>query len=75
VSLVRNERTKLIATAFNNVAVATFVAGLIAPFSGFLYGTTNPIGSHPWVLIGACWFICGLVLHLTAHMVLGRLTP
>jgi ABC-type multidrug transport system permease subunit len=67
VSLVRNERTKLIATGLNNIAVATLIAGLIAPFSGFLYGTANPVGSHPWALIGCGWIICGFLLHVGAQ--------
>jgi hypothetical protein len=34
-SLVQNERTKLLATALNNVSVATIVTGIIAPIVGF----------------------------------------
>jgi hypothetical protein len=75
VSLVRNERAKLLAAGLNNMAVATFVAGLIAPISGFLYGTTNPVGSHPWVLIGCGWLFCAVILHVGAQWALGRLTP
>ena len=38
-SLVQNERTKLLATAFNNTAVATFATAIIAPMAAFLYGS------------------------------------
>ena len=74
-SIVRNERTKLLATALNNVAVAIVVTALIATAVGFLYGTTNPAGGGWWVLIGLAWLAAGIVLHFAAHRVLGRLTP
>ncbi len=51
-SLVRNERIKLAATALNNIAVATIVTALIAPAASFLYGTANPAAGHWWLVIG-----------------------
>lgn len=60
-SIVRNERTKLLATALNNVAVAIVVTALIATAVGFLYGTTNPAGGS--------WYTHA------AQRVLGKLTP
>jgi hypothetical protein len=38
-NLIHNERTKLLATALNNTAVATLVTAIIAPVVGLLYGT------------------------------------
>jgi hypothetical protein len=38
-SLIENERTKLLATAMNNTAVATIVTAIVAPVAGFLYGS------------------------------------
>jgi hypothetical protein len=38
-SLVYNERTKLLATALNNTGVATVVTAVIAPVAAFLYGS------------------------------------
>jgi hypothetical protein len=40
-NLVHNERTKLLATGLNNVAVATIVTAIIAPIVGFLYGSPS----------------------------------
>ena len=37
-SLIHNERTKLISTALNNAAVATIVTSFVAPVAGYLYG-------------------------------------
>jgi hypothetical protein len=73
VSLVQNERAKLLATTPNNLAVATFVTALIAPAASMLYGLTNPAGgSRPWALIGFCWFLAGIILHLAAQTVLKK---
>lgn len=74
-SLVHNERTKLLATALNNVAVATIVTALIAPAASFLYGTGTTAGGGWALAIGAAWLTGGVILHLAAHQVLGRLTP
>ncbi len=77
-SLVLNERTKLLATALNNLGVATLIAGVIAPAANFLYGMASPTGFHPWPsvgLIGCCWLFSGMILHLAAQLVLRRLTP
>lgn len=73
-SLVHNERTKLLATALNNVAVATVVTALIAPAASFLYGATTPAGGGWWLAIGIAWLTGGIILHLAAQRVLGRLT-
>ena len=68
-SLVHNERTKL--SALNNTSVATIVTGLVAPVVGFLYGAA-PLNGWWWLIAGA-WFAAGLVLHLLARAILGRL--
>jgi hypothetical protein len=47
VSLIGNERTRLLATGLNNVSVATFVTALIAPSASYLYGISGPAGSVP----------------------------
>ncbi len=74
-SLVRNERLKLLATALNNVAVAILVTALIAPSASVLYGFTSPTGSRLWPLIACGWFLGGITLHLTAQWLLKRLAP
>ena len=72
-NLIQNERTKLLATALNNVSVATVVTGIIAPIVGFLYGSPSAAASKWWWLIGAAWLIVGGGLHVAAQAVLGRL--
>ncbi len=74
-SLVRNERLKLLATALNNVAIATFVTALIAPSASVLYGLTSPTASRIWPLIACGWFAVSVMLHLSAQWVLKRLSP
>ena len=73
-NLIQNERVKLFATALNNAGVATLVTALIAPAATFLYGSSHASRSY-WWLIGAAWFLVGLVLHLMAQFALGRLKP
>jgi len=72
-SLIQNERTKLLATALNNTAVATLVTAVIAPTAGLLNGSTPPITWVWWALLEITWFLVGLGLHLAAQAVLGRL--
>ena len=36
-SLVHNERTKLMATFFNTLASGSIIAGVVAPAAGFLF--------------------------------------
>jgi hypothetical protein len=72
-SLVENERAKLLATALNNTAVATLVTGVIGPVAGALYGFANATPSRSWFLIGALWCLIGIVLHFIAQAILGRL--
>jgi hypothetical protein len=75
VSLVQNERLKLLATALNNVAVATFVTALIAPAASFLYGFSGGPVSHLWPWIAGCWFCAGVIVHLAAQRILKGLAP
>jgi hypothetical protein len=71
--IIHNERTKLLATALNNVAVAAFVTGFIAPIVGFLYGSPTATATRWWWLIGIVWLLVGVGLHTTAQAVLGKL--
>jgi hypothetical protein len=74
-SLIQNERTKLLATALNNVAVATIATALIAPTASVLYsGDQTPFWPGRAVL-GLAWLGGGICLHVFAHIVLGRLKP
>jgi hypothetical protein len=71
-SLKHNERIKLLATALSNTAVATIVTAFIAPIAGSFYGSSSVSGAG-WWLISVIWLSGGLVLHIGAQIVLGRL--
>jgi hypothetical protein len=66
---IHNARVQLAATAFNNLALAVVVAGLIAPaISGQLQGVGR-------LIVALAWAIFGVVLHIGGQLVLGRLRP
>lgn len=61
---VHNARVQLLATALNNLGVASFIAGVLAPT---VAGTTGDV-----VHVGL-WIILGADLIAMAQTVLGRL--
>ena len=70
-SLVENERIKLLATLFNNCGVGALVAGVIAPT--FVLISSNDAKVIALVAAQCFWFAIAIVLHLLARSVLGRL--
>jgi Na+/melibiose symporter-like transporter len=72
-SLVHNERTKLLATAMNNTAVATIVTAIVAPIVGSLYGAPSTAANKWWPLIALAWLSVGVGIHVLAQIALGRL--
>ena len=74
-SIIHNERIKLLARALNTVAVASVVAALIAPAVSLLLSGAATPGGGWWIAISLAWLVAGAVLHLAAQRVLGRLTP
>ncbi len=74
-SLAYNERTKLLATALNNVGVAIIITGVIAPTIATLYGAASAGLNQWWWLIAVVWFLTGIGLHILGQMFLGRLKP
>jgi len=74
-SLIRNERTKLLANALDRASTACIVAGLIAPasaISAHASGTSDlSLGSSVGIVI---WLSAALLLHLLARRALGALT-
>ena len=75
-SLIENERTKLLAIALNNVGVATIITGVVAPTVAALYGAANVAGEGIWwFVVAGVWLLAGIGLHLGAQFVLGRLKP
>lgn len=55
-SLVHNERIKLLATALNNMAVATIVTAIVGPIVGLLNGSPGTTITAWWVFSGVLWF-------------------
>lgn len=74
-SMIANERTKLLATALNNLGVTIVITGVIAPIGAAVYGASPAGASLWWLAIAAAWFFAGIGLHLLAQTVLGSLQP
>jgi hypothetical protein len=72
---VYNERIKLFATATNNLAVATFAGGILAPAIGYVYGAQSLNTGGWWFMIGVAWFLTAAGLYSVAWTTLGRLKP
>ncbi|MCJ2142774.1 hypothetical protein [Methylobacterium sp. E-066] len=69
IKLVHNERTKLSATMFNNIATAFLVGGGVGPVLGL---ASTPASS--WQLIlSPVWIVVGFVLHFGARLILRSL--
>jgi len=74
-SLIENERTKLLANAFDRASTACITVGILAPIAAVLYGATGtPMTLWAFGLAWAIWFLCAAALHLIARVILGGLT-
>ena len=63
---VHNARIQLLATAFNNLALAVVIASLIAP------AVSRQLPGGQQLVVTGAWVAFGVVLHLFG-LVLGRL--
>lgn len=74
-SLVHNERTKLLAAALNAAAGSSFTVGVLAPIAAAFYNVSGSSGIPlPTIVVGvAIWFFAAAALHLAARRVLGGL--
>lgn len=74
-SLVHNERVKLLATALNTAAGSSFTVGVVAPTAAAFYNINGTAGVPlPVIVAGAViWLFTAIVLHLAARHVLGGL--
>ncbi|WEK49236.1 MAG: hypothetical protein P0Y66_16000 [Candidatus Kaistia colombiensis] len=70
---VHNERTRLLATALNNLGVAIWATAILAPTASLLYSTGDANIGVWWVWIAGLWSLLGVALHLLARAILGRL--
>ncbi|MDX3925665.1 MAG: hypothetical protein QHC90_07625 [Shinella sp.] len=76
-SVVENERTKLMANAIDRASTACLTVGILTPIAGYLYNLGGlRDGMDVWMTIGlAGWLLTALVLHYIARQVLKGLKP
>jgi hypothetical protein len=75
-SLIANERTKLLANALDRASTACVAVGILAPLSGLPYGTGMSREAVPliYLLIGSiCWFAGAVASHVMVRRVLAGL--
>lgn len=73
-SLIHNERTKLVANALDRASTACLTVGVFAPIAAAIYTTGATAPSLLAIVIGAtCWIFAAAVLHFSARYVLRRL--
>ena len=77
-SLIDNERTKLLANAFDRASTPCFTVGIATPLAGYLYNVGNfRAGGQRTLLV---WWPCRLALaalirHFLARQALKGLKP
>ena len=77
-SLIDNERTKLLANALDRASTACFTVGILTPAAGYLYNVGNfrSAAQVPALAIGLiAWFLTVVALHYFARRVLQGLKP
>ena len=75
-TLVHNERTKLLANALDRTSTACLTVGVLGPAAATLYNLGGTTGrSHDMLLIAGslAWLVATTALHLLARRVLGGL--
>jgi len=73
-SLIHNERTKLLANALDRASTSCITIGVLAPVAAALYAPRGAIVPVQVLLVGAtAWVFAAVVLHLAARYVLSRL--
>ena len=73
-SLIDNERTKLLANAFDRASTACFTVGIATPLAGYLYnvGDFGSSISPPRLAITVTgWLVASIALHFMARQFLG----
>jgi hypothetical protein len=69
------ERTKLLATALNNLGIATLTIGVVTPAVAYLYGV-GPAPALPRIAAFSALFLSfAMILHLLAAYVLKDIDP
>ncbi len=71
-TLIRNERTKLLANALDRVSTACVAVGIFAPFGAAMWDFAS---TPTWtgVFSASVWISAAIALHMGARSVLGGL--
>ena len=69
------ERTKLLATALNNLGVATLTIGVVTPGVAHLYGVGPAPALSKILAFSALFLSFAMILHLLAAYVLEDIDP
>lgn len=74
-SLVENERTKLLANALDRASTACLTVGVFAPAAAVVYNLTGNSGNNPLLFwVGTfVWLAASVLLHIEAERTLGDL--
>ncbi|WP_420962154.1 amino acid transporter [Brucella sp. IR073] len=72
-TLIHNERIKLLATYFNGIGIAVFAVGGFAPVISSLYSPNGP--TPVLIFISLVCILVSFALHYAASNVLRRLEP
>ncbi|WEJ57588.1 hypothetical protein [Devosia sp. FJ2-5-3] len=73
-SLIENERTKLLANALDRTSTACLTVGVLAPLAAVIYGASGTaLATWAFVLGGVIWLLVAIALHMIARWVLGGL--
>ena len=64
------EKTKLLATALNNLGVAIVTIGFVTPLIAFLYKAASAPPIEAVVALSGIWLATGAVLHVIARLIL-----
>jgi hypothetical protein len=75
-SLILNERLKLIANGLNSLAVALVAGGSLGPIAAWLYGTAHFALDVGYLFAASIFcFLAAFILHCIGLAILGRLQP
>lgn len=72
-SVIDNERTKLLANAFDRASTACFTVGIVTPAAGYAYNIADFGKLFGWprlALTVAAWLIVAVTLHWIARRIL-----
>lgn len=72
-SLIHNERTKLLANALDRASTACLTVGVFAPIAAALYSINSAVSVTLFLIGAVVWIFSAVVLHISARHVLRNL--